>query len=342
MDGSPTMCKLSRRDFLRGSLVLSGLALVDCGGSATTQTSSPVRLGWVSAAVGLMVWPVAREAGYFRKYGLDSSLTFIGGSPIAAAALASRDLDAVTMGGAGLVAAGVAGQDLVMVAGFVHAGLFRLMAVPQVKQIEDLKGKTVAIVKTGDGTDLAWQAMRAYLGWSPSAVAIVAAGSQDGQLAMLRQGLAQAAPFSFPNNLRAEEIGAHQIFDGATLPHAEQGPGVVITRKYLRENRKTVLAVLKASIEGMARWKNDPAFVKTVLKKYLKIENERYLDAAASGYAEIWRVPPYPSSDGLMVVIGNVALSNPAAKTARPEQFMDLTLVKELEDSGFIKQIWGR
>jgi ABC-type nitrate/sulfonate/bicarbonate transport system substrate-binding protein len=337
------MHKLSRRDFLRGALVLSGLALVDQASSPAVAEGVPVHLAWVSSAVGLMVWPVAQEAGYFRKYGLNESLTFVGGGPIASAALTGGDVDAVNMAGSALVSAGVAGHDLVMVAGFVRASLFRLMAVPQVKRIEDLKGKTVAIAKLGDGTDIAWNAMREYLGWSPGDVGTVQAGSQAGQLAMLQQGLAQAAPFSFPNNVLAEEmIGAHLIFDAATMRHAEQGPGVVVTRKYLRENRKTVLAVLKASIEGMARWKKDPAFVKTVLKRYLKVKSERYLDAAATGYATIWREVPYPSRDGLLVNIGYVSLRNPAAKTARPEQFMDLTLVKELEDSGFIKQIWGR
>src|SRR5581483_3727287 len=256
-------------------------------------------------------------------------------------ALLAHEVDAVTMSGTAVVSADAAGADLVMVGGFVAGSLYRLMAIPDIKDVQAVKGKTVSIVKVGDGTDYAWQAMSNYLGWSPNDVQVVQAGSQSGQLTMLKQGLAQAAPFTLPNNVLAEEIGMHEVLSQKGTGEDEQGPGVVVSRSYLKDHRPEVLNVLKASVEAMARWKSDPAFTKQVLSKYLKIEDQRYLDEAVSGYAEIWPKAPYPSAKAMQVSIDHVTPSNPAAKNVKPEQLIDTSLVKELEDSGFIKQVYG-
>ncbi|MBV8084896.1 MAG: ABC transporter substrate-binding protein [Chloroflexi bacterium] len=320
------------------------LALAACappGAAPSPSAKLPVRTAWVSNAVGLMVLPEAQDGGYFDKYGLDSSISFISGSETAAAALLAGDVDAVTMSGTAVVSADASGAELAMVAGFVHAGLYHLMAGPAVKSTDDVKGKTVAIVKAGDGTDYAWQAMAKGLGWGSNDVKVVSAGSQAGQITMLSQGIAQAAPFTLPNNILAEEQGMHDILPESGATGEEQGPGVVVSRAYLKDHRTQVLDVIKASVEAMHRWKTDPTFTRTVLSKYLKIDDQRYLDEAIAGYASIWPQAPYASTEGMQVSIDHVAPSNPKAKNVTPDQLIDTSLVKELEDSGFIKQIWG-
>src|SRR5581483_10539636 len=264
--------------------------------AAVSTSSRTVHLAWTSNAMGLMLWPLANDAGYFAKYGLNVSLSFVNGSAAAVASLLAGELDAADMAGSSMPGAVTNGADLVMPVGFNSQGYFRLMAVPQIHSLQDLKGKTVAITRQGDSSDQNWQGVRQYLGWQPQDVKVVAGGSQAGQIALMQKGEAQAGPFTVPNNILAQEAGAHEIFDGSQLKMADQGPGMVLTRRYLSANRPVVLSLAKASIEAMARWKKDPEFTKAVLRKYLKTDDSAFIDEGYKAYTLAWPEVPYPSA----------------------------------------------
>ncbi len=136
-------------------------------------------------------------------------------------------------------------------------------------------------------------------------------------------------------------MGAHQVLDTATLNEPEQNVGFGTTRAYLRDNRAAVTSIVKASIEAMARWKKDSAFTKGVIQKYLESNDQQFTDVGYEAYGPLWPQAPYPSRDGMLKVIDEVAAQNPKAKDLNVDTLIDNSVVKELEDSGFIKGIWG-
>jgi NitT/TauT family transport system substrate-binding protein len=368
----------SRRAFLRTIAILSGAMVAGCSQaapapptaapappptSAAAPTSAPaapapapttaptvstkpasltpLKLVWVALTANQMLWPVAKEAGYFEKYGIDADLTYLQGSQNAVPALMSKDIDMASVAGSAVISAQAGGSDLVMVAGFLNIAIFRIMAQPEFSKVEDLKGKTVAVTRVGNADYFAWQTIIARLGWKESDLTYVNSGDVNGQVTLLKTGDVQAISVSPPNNVLAESVGAHQILDSAELKEPEQNVGVAVTHAYLADHGPVIQNMLKASIEAMARWKKDPAFIKSVINKYLKSEDPRFSDVGYDAYANVWPQAPYPTREGIVRVIEQVAAQNPRAKDLDPDKMFDSTNVKAVEDSGFIKQIYG-
>ncbi len=312
-----------KRELRAAAVALAGVVLLSCGGqaaapaapaapatgasgagpSASTDTTAPakpvrVRGAWVAETANQMIWPVAKDAGYFEKYGVDFDLTYIQGSVTSVQTLLAGDLDVTNIAGSAVVSAQAEGADLVMVAGFLNQSIFRVLTMPGINRVDELRGKTVAVTRVGNADYFAWQTIVERQGWKPDDLTFISAQTVAGQLTMLASGDVQAIAVSPPNNVLAEEAGAHEILDTVTLNEPEQNNGFAVSRKYLGENRATVLNVIKASVEAMARWKRDAPFVKDVIRKYLRLDNQRFVDVGYEAYAPVWPEAPYPSREG--------------------------------------------
>lgn len=302
---------------------------------------TPLKLVWVALTANQMLWPVAKEAGYFEKYGIDADLTYLAGSQNAVPALMSKDIDMASVAGSAVISAQAGGSDLTLVAGFLNIAIFRIMAAAGFDKVEDLKGQSVAVTRVGNADYFAWQTIIDRLGWKESDLTYINSGDVNGQVALLKTGNVKAISVSPPNNVLAEAVGAKQILDSATLNEPEQNVGVAVTRAYLADHGPVIQNMLKASIEAMARWKKDPEFVKNVINQYLKSDDPRFAEVGYDAYANVWPQAPYPTREGIIRVIDQVAAQNPKAKDLDPDKMFDSTNVKALEDSGFIKQIYG-
>jgi ABC-type nitrate/sulfonate/bicarbonate transport system substrate-binding protein len=337
----------SRRALLRNGMVVGGgLLVVACAPAASTPsaTAAPkqVKAAWVAKTANQMLWPLAKDAGYFDKYGISFDLNYLNGSTLAVPALFARDIDVASVAGSAVVGAQAAGQDLVMVAGFLNQAVFRVMAMATgLQSIDDVKGKNIAVTRVGNADYYAWQVVLQRQGWADTDVTFINANDVQGQVALLQKGDVQAIAVSPPNDVLASNVGAKMIFDIASLNEPEQNVGVAVTRAFLGENRAVVKSVLQASIEAMARWKKDAAFTKSVIQKYLESSDQAFTDVGYSAYAPLWPKAPYPSRDGLARVIDEVSAQNSKARDLKVDALIDNSVVKELEDSGFIASIYG-
>jgi NitT/TauT family transport system substrate-binding protein len=369
----------SRRWFLRTSAIWVGAGLAACGQAAAPPSPSvpaakpadasagskpaasavaaspaasassvpaaagkvPIKFAWTMLTANQLIVPLALEAGYFEKYGIDLSLSYTQSSVTAVPALLAGDFDSATMGGSACVGAQAGGADLVMVTGHVNQAALRILALPDIKSIDDVKGKTVGVTSVGTTDYWGWRAIIQKYGWKDNDVKFLPAKDVAGQVGVLQRGDVQAIAVGPPNNVLAERIGAHEILDTAKMGIASQQNGITISRKLLATKRPAMLNVVKASIEGIHRWKTDPAFAKGVIKKYLKQDDQRFIDVGYEAYVDIFPQVPYPTREGLTEVIRQVTIDNPKANGLTYEQLTDTSLVKELEDSGFIKQVYA-
>ncbi len=301
-----------------------------------------MRGAWVALTSNQMVWPVAKEAGYFTKYGLDFDLQNINGSTTAVAAMVAGDIVLASVAGSAVVTAQASGTDLVMIAGFVNKAIFRVMVGPTITSLDQLKGKTIAVTRIGNADYFAWQTIAARQGWKITDLNFVSATDVPGQVTLLKTGNVQAIAVSPPNNILALQAGGHEILDTAVFNEPEQNVGIAALRKFLAGNRPAALATVKASIEAIARWKKDPAFVKSVIRTYLKNDDQQFLDVGYSAYVDAFPESPYPSEPGLARIIEQVSTQNAKAKDLKTSQLVDNSLVQELESNGFIKQVYGK
>jgi ABC-type nitrate/sulfonate/bicarbonate transport system substrate-binding protein len=306
-----------------------------------TAAAVNVRAAWVAKTANQMVWPLAKDAGYFEKYGVSFELNYLNGSATAIAALVAKDIEVASVAGSAIVGGQASGQDIIMVAGFLNQAVFRIMGMDDIKSIADVKGKTVAVTRIGQADYFAWQTVIKRNGWTSDDINFVNSNDVAGQVGLLQQGQVQAIAVSPPNNVLALQVGAHEVLDTATLNEPEQNVGFGTTRAYLKDNRGAVTSMVKASIEAMARWKKDATFTKGVIQKYLDSTDQQFTDVGYEAYGPVWPQAPYPSRDGMLKVIEEVSAQNPKAKDLDVDKLIDNSVVKELEDSGFIKSIYS-
>jgi len=217
--------------------------------------------------------------------------------------------------------------------------LFSVFSRPEITKIADLKGKVFGATRFGTLSDFASRFALEKSGLDPEReITMVQTGGQPETLAALLTGRVQAAALSVPAILRAKKANMRELMDMAKLDATIHQNGVVTTRKYLKTNEDTVRRFLRAYIEGAALAKKDKGFATRVMAKYLKTNDREILDDAYERVILHLTIPPYPTAEGVGVLLKTLEKTQPKARTVKPEEFIDARLVRELDESGFINR----
>lgn len=302
------------------------------------------RLRAVYSAVGssqTSLW-IPYEAGIFRKHGLDVELLYVGGGSRAAQVVLSGEVPIAMFNGASVVSANLAGGDLVSVASGMNVIPFFLVVGPGVKQVEDLKGKKVAVTRFGSSTDFAVRYAAEKWPIKPERdFAVLQLGGQPEMMAALRSGAVQAAMLNAEFAILARREGYRDLVDVGSLGLAFPTSALNTSRSFVRNKRDVVLRFVRAYVEGIHYGKTQRSFSVGVLKKYLKNQDLLFLEAVYDMYIGRF-IPkiPYPSAEAIKTVLEELGEKNPRARNARPEQFVDSSFMQELEKEGFIQQLW--
>ncbi len=151
-------------------------------------------------------------------------------------------------------------------------------------------------------------------------------------------GKVQAAAVTPPATLQARKAKLKDLVDLSKLDMEYHVNGLVTTRKFLKSNEDTVRRFLRAYIEGAVRGMKDKAFAMKTMGRYFRTDDREVLEETYEMVIKTgFNVPPYPS--GIASLLLEFEKTVPKAKTAKPEEFADSRLVKELEQSGFIKSV---
>lgn len=324
-------------------MVVAGVSPVPSLVSNTASGAAPhVNAAWVTLVVEQMIFAMGVEAGYFQKYGVDFTLSYINQSTNGIAGIASHSLDMIIGSGAAAVSAQSGGEDVLVGWTFIGKPPFRLMATAGIDTVDEVKGKTAVVGRVGSSTDyFYWLALTQYLGWSQDDVQYVSGGDQLGQIALLQTGQVQALLAEAPVDLLDEDAGAHQLFDMTTTDIPYAGAATILSRAFLASNRAAVLGVAKGCVEAVHRWKTDADFTKAVIEKYLQPQDPRYSQDGWEAFKDVFAEEPFVSRDAMQAVIGQVAAQTPAAASVDVDKTFDNSIVQELVDSGFIEQLYG-
>lgn len=308
-----------------------------------TMAKDRLAMGYSSASgVFAGLW-VAHEGKLFEKYDIDSHLVLIASGSLMVQAMLGGDLPISAAAGSAAVDASLGGADIVMVGSLVKVPAFYIMALPDIKTIEELRGKSVGVTRFGSSTDFTMRYVLRKAGLEPGRdVTMIQTGDLFAAAAMLRTRAIVAAPFSSPTNLRAEEAGAKVLLNmgkaGVYFPH----DAFMARRSFVNVNEDLVRRFLKGYSEGVYRLYSDPVFSKRAIGKYARATDARTLDAVYQYAVDYVDKIPYNTREGIQEVLNQAAPRNPKAKTASPENFYDDRFIKELETAGFYKQLWGK
>jgi len=286
------------------------------------------------------IW-ITKEAGFFKKNGLDVGLVFIPGGPTAAAALMAGEMQVVAMAGPAIVTSNLAGSDLVMIAGIVNTFAFQFVTIKEITAPAQLKGKRIGVNRFGAAPDVAARYGLKHMGIDPREVVILQLGEQATRLAAMKAGSLEAAILLPPITTMAQKEGMNVLLDMSEIGAEFQITGLASSRSFTVQKRPSALRFMRAFVEGIHYYKTRKKESMDIIARYMRTDDMEAVGATYDYFAtKIVPKKPYPSLKGIKALLDLAAKDRPEAARVSPERMVNATLLKELDDSGFIDRLY--
>ena len=307
---------------------------------ASAQTLKKIRIGYPSLSFRQSnVW-VAKEVGLFNKYGLEVEPIFLRGGQVATQALAGGDPPIVNIGT--VVQADLTGFDLVLVAAVETTYDQIVFARPGITKLEQLKGKRFGISGFGAATNYAALILMKHLNLQPKDLTLLPTGPDAERLAAMAAGKIDATFFTSSSAAPARKAGFVELLQIADLGVEVQGNGLATSRAYAQSNREVVKNALKGFVEAIYYIYANKKEAQRVFAKYMRSNDPEVLEDSYNGYIKSIPKKPSPTLKGIQFMLDMLADKMPQAKTAKPEQFVDLSFLQELEKENFFNEMAKR
>ena len=326
---------------LKSALILSLVLLLSPAASVVSQELKKISLGYPSLAFTQShIW-VAKEEGLFKKYGLDVDPVFLRGGQVATQALAAGEPPIVNVGT--VIQANLSGYNLVLVATMETRYYFLVFVRPDIKRLEQLKGKNLGISGFGSNTHYAALILLKHLNLEPNKDVVLVPGGPDAErLGAMVAGKIDAALFNLSTAPIARKMGFIDLLQIADLGVEVQGNGLASSRAYIKSNRETVKAAMKGYIEGIHFIHANKQASQKVFAKYMRTNDPEVLEASWDNYVKTIPKKPFFTIKGIQFILEMLAPQMPQAKSAKPEQFIDPSFLQELEKEGFFNEMAKR
>ncbi|HEX6175096.1 MAG TPA: ABC transporter substrate-binding protein [Candidatus Binatia bacterium] len=315
--------------------------------NSAAQDKIRVGLSSVSATSG-SIW-VAEEKGLFKKHGLDAEVIIIGGGASrVVSSLLAGEIQVSVGGGDAVIRAALRGADGVLAASPMKTGLQRMMVRPEIKTPADLRGKTIAVTRFGSASHWVLQLFLRKWGMRTDDIKMLQLGSSPAMLASLEKGAVDGAVFTIPTFFLAEDRGYRTLADPVEMEIYYLQNSVDTTRGYIKKNRDQSLRLIKALCEGIAYFRKNKKASLEVLQKKLRIQSAqerdvKYLEQSYELLADrFYSRVPYANPKAIETTLEFIAAEEPKAKDVEASQFIDDSLVREVEASGFIKELYEK
>jgi len=296
-----------------------------------------VRINWTAVTGAQSGMFMAQQEGLFKKNGVDVELLHIASSSRGIQAILAGEIAFSYMDGVNQVQANLKGANLAFVLGATNRQVFSLMAKPEIKRIADLKGKKIGITRVGSSTHTSALFALNSAGLKTGDYQILPLVEVPNILTALMAGQIDAGVVSPPTNSRARKAGFNELMNLAKDGPEFVSVAVGASRNYINANQDIVRRVVRSYAEGVQIFKSNKAAAQRMMQKYLHVKEPDILEDAYNQFREYLEYPPYVTRKGMDNVLAEVAASDASAKNAKPEDFMDMRFVAELEKQGVFK-----
>ena len=302
--------------------------------------SATVRMGYPQPSGAMLPIWVMTEAKLDHKYGFELQNIYISGGARLTQTLVSGDVDMASSGGA-VVNAILSGADIVGIAASVPTYGFSLYARPDLKDVPSLKGKVIGVMTKGASSDHAAVALLRRHNLQPGQdVKFLYLGGVREALAALERGLVSASVLSAPTTLLARRLGFKEVVNIADLKLPYVHSGLVTRRVLMRQQPDRVRTFLKAYVASIKITNENPEISKRALARYLATNDGPVIDEAYQSFRGVFPKVPYFTEEHIKSVLA--VTDHPKAASADPKDFFDNRFLKELEDSGFVRELYGQ
>ncbi len=321
------------------AVIISLLIVLTAAGAAGADRMRIAYSSISGAYVG--IW-VAHEAGLFAKEGLDDQIIFIPSATQLAQVTVAGDVDIASLGGGPMMAAVLSGADLKVIGNNVNKMIFSIHTKPEVKTIEELRGKRIGVTRFGSSSDVsARYALRKYNLDPVKDVILLQLGSMSSIFGALRSGAIEGALVSPPTQFLSEKLGFKELVSITDMDYAYPNPAMAVPGELIRKKPDLIDRFMRAYVRAMHRARTDREFTVKSLAKYTTVTDPVLLGKTYDFYlGKVVERAPYVNMVGMQNALDDLARTVPAAKTAKPEQFVDLRFLDRLEKSGILKELY--
>ena len=316
-------------------LIYSVLAPGASRGRAAEMPSVRANYAALSGAFAPL-W-IAADRNLFAKYGLNVDIRYIAPAT-ATQALIGKNLDIINPGGE-IVEAGLNGEPVVYIAGIMNRAVMSLYAKPEIGSLADLKGKVLAVTVPGATTDFAARVLLQQARLTPGKdVKLIYLKGMVEILAGINQGNADAGIFTSPTTLKAQHAGLKELVNVTEQNIPMIHAALASTKEYVKVHRDDARRFLQAYLEGIKISRTDPDYTKQIIGKYTKTTDVADLENSYQTFLPAWERLPLVPPAAVQTML-NFA-THPGAKTAKPEAFIDNSLLTEIGKSGFVDKLY--
>jgi ABC-type nitrate/sulfonate/bicarbonate transport system substrate-binding protein len=300
-------------------------------------------VAWTAVSALNSPYWIMKEGGFLKQEGLDVDLIYIPSSATVAQAMLAGEVAISAANSQVVVDSGLQGGDLVSMGAIINVVAFYVMAVPEIKRIEDLKGKPVGVTRFGASTDFGLRMLLSKYGLVAGRdVPVLQIGGMPEIASALSKRSIYAAPMSYPMAYVAEQAGVKMVANLAKEDIPFMHVGLTTTRKFVKENRGRAKAFIRAYGRAVHFMHTRKEEAKAIFARYTKVTDPGMLEGSLKYAYDFIEKVPLVKAKAFQVTLEQSALKNPRAKQAKPEDFFDNSIVQELVNEGFFTGLWGK
>jgi ABC-type nitrate/sulfonate/bicarbonate transport system substrate-binding protein len=278
--------------------------------------------------------------GLFNKYGLEVEPILFRGGQVATQALVSGDPPIVNIGT--VVQATIQGHNVVLVAAVETKYDLIIFTRSGITQMEQLRGKRLGITGFNSATHYASIILARHLNADLKEFTLIPAGLDTERIAAVNSGVLDATYVATSAAPLARKAGLQELVQIGDLGVEVQGNGFATSRVYIASNRDTVKSALKGFVEAIYFIYANKKDAQRVFSKYMRSNDPAVLEDSYNGYIKSIPKKPYPTLKGIQFMLDVLTPTLPQAKNFKPEQFVDLSFLQELEKEGFFNEMAKR
>ncbi len=319
----------------------TGVALRSSTAAASLEK---LTIGWSAIAGSQAPFWITKEAGLFDKNGLDVTMIYVDGGSKATQALMSGDVPIAQVGGNAPVVARLRGADVTLIAGLLNVLAYSMIVSPEIKKPEDLKGKKLSVSRFGSNSDYATRKILLKWGLKPDVdVAVLQIpGGQPARMAAIQSKVVHGMVAQPPVTSLARKFNLNIIAEPEDFGGAYPTTPVASRISYIRDKRETVRKFTRALLEGIHLYKTNKEFSKKVIAKYVKTNDNDALEDSYQYFSPLVPQKPYPSLDAVKEALAELGEKDPKVRSAKAEEFVDMSIIREFDDSGFIDGLYKK
>jgi NitT/TauT family transport system substrate-binding protein len=302
------------------------------------QELKPMRISLSLGAAQLPLW-AARDAGFFAKHGLNVELLGLQSAARQVQLILAGDTLAASLSGTTPVRARIEGADTIMMMGLLNSFTLTVITAPEIKKPSDLKGKYIGVGSLGGSPTLLTQRLLKKWGLE-SDVKFLPTGGYVESVAALDKRRVHAAVLDPPRAyIGRKKFGFTEIANlGQEFKYATT---VIVAREsQLKRERETFVQFGKAVIEGIHRVRTDREFALKVLGRMLRSSDREILEETHRVFSALYERVPYVAAEGVQPILDELVTQIPKAKNYKPDDFIDPSIVRQLDQSGFIAGVY--